>query len=73
MSHEFIAARIGVTTEDFGILLTGQRPLSAVEIALLGDVLGVGDYWLITGRQDPYRIVHAGRPPASDMGPCDMW
>lgn len=62
-SYAEVAAGVRITADELAYSLNGERALSSVELALLGDVLGVDVHWLITGNPDPYRVVHACRLP----------
>ena len=61
MDHADTAAQIGITAEVFAETRNGHRPLSSIEIVLLGETLDVSDHWLVTGNPEPYRLADARR------------
>lgn len=65
-SYAEVAAGVLITAEELACSLNGERAFSSVELALLGDVLGVDAHWLITGNADPYRVVHACHLPIKE-------
>jgi hypothetical protein len=67
-----VAKGIRITADELARSLNRERVFSSVELALLGDVLGVDVHWLITGNPDPYRLVHAcGSPIAEERERVD--
>lgn len=60
-THAEIAASIQMTRDAFSRSVNDQRSFSSLEIALLADELGADLHWLITGDEDPNRVVFAAR------------
>jgi len=52
-----IAAGIGMTPDAFSRSVNGTRSFSSIELAKIAELLRVDVYWLITGRDDPSRLV----------------
>ena len=52
-----IAAGIGMTPDAFSRSVNGTRSFSSVELAKIAELLGIDVYWLITGNDDPNRLV----------------
>jgi hypothetical protein len=65
-SYAELAAAVRMTTEQLAKLLTGDRDFSSVDIALLGDALGVDEYWLISGEPGPPERKCVLPPPLTD-------
>lgn len=56
-----VAANVGMTPDSFSRALKGERGFSAIELANLAEVLHQDIHYLITGKQDPNRLVLAAR------------
>lgn len=56
-----IAEAVGLTPAQFSKSLSGNRSLSAVELASLATAFEVSLHWLLTGREDPMAIRVAAR------------
>src|SRR5664279_6646069 len=52
-----IAALIGMTPDAFSRSVNGTRSFSSVELAKIAELLRVDVYWLITGNDDPNRLM----------------
>ena len=52
-----MAEAIGMTPDALSRSLNGTRSFSSIELAMIAEVLGVDVYWLITGRENPSRLV----------------
>lgn len=61
MTQALVAARIGLAADSLSRSLHDKRAFSAVELAQLAEVLRVDLHWLITGADDPYRLVVVAR------------
>lgn len=60
-THAQVAGRIGLSAEKLSKSLHGHRAFSSVELAQLAEALNVDLHWLITGRDDPHRLLVAAR------------
>lgn len=61
MSQRRLAERARMMPDALSRALNGQRGFSSSELARVADVLGADLYWLVTGREDPHRVVVAAR------------
>lgn len=60
-SQAEIAERVEMTPDAFSRSLNDKRAFSSIELVRLAELLGVDVHWLITGIDDPHRLVFAAR------------
>lgn len=59
--HADVAAATGMTPDALSRSLSGERRFSVIELAEVADFLGADIHWLITGQEDPRRLLVAAR------------
>ncbi len=60
-THKQLAAKVGMTPDAFSRAVNGSRAFSAIELAEIADALAVDIHWLITGVEDPNKLLVAAR------------
>jgi len=56
-----VATAVGMTPDALSRALNGKRAFSSGELAKLAELAEVDVYWLITGEDDPQKLVYAAR------------
>ena len=57
LTQREMAEAVGMTPDALSRSLNGARSFSSIELAMIAELLGVDVYWLITGRENPSRLV----------------
>lgn len=60
-SQAEVAQQVDMAPDAFSRSLNGKRTFSSIELVRLADLLEVDVHWLITGVDDPHRLVFAAR------------
>lgn len=61
VSQKSLAERVGMTPDALSRAINGQRGFAAIELAGIAAALETDVHYLITGEQDPYRMVLSAR------------